>query len=208
MKTTFGIIGLIFTVLAASGQVLLYDAVIQGASFSTGGTNAGGGSGGCTQEKENTIGLTTAAEFNLGYSAGETSIAFSFWASNTYSMCSCAVSGYSVGSPAAGIRMVVCNDASGTIGATNGTPSDEFNTSLLSSSEAPFLLTGLTASITNNTRYWMVFYRSSGAWTSYVNYMKVTYAGGSDSDLRALYDGSSWGAPGTYGRIKSTGYSR
>lgn len=51
MKTTFGIIGLIFTVLAAAGQVLLYDAVIQGASFSMGGTN-GGGTGTCALSSE------------------------------------------------------------------------------------------------------------------------------------------------------------
>lgn len=41
MKTTFAIIGLIFTALASQGQVLLTDAVIQGASFSgvaTGGS--------------------------------------------------------------------------------------------------------------------------------------------------------------------------
>lgn len=151
------------------------------------GKAAGGGA--CTVQKDS----VTAAESDIAYigaDTAETYTAGQFTAGSTYTICAVTLRIRKVGTPTFTLNAYIYTNNAGNPGTLVGTGSDNFSISSLSTSDGPAAFTGLSASLTSGTVYWIVV-KATSAPNDFTNYGYVSGANGSNT-FKHSSNGTSW----------------
>lgn len=160
---------------------------------------------GCTTEQDGDDDTGAANWRSINYDTNDW-IGAHFTAGASYTACAIKLRLKKYGSPTFKIRAAIytnntespCNvvNCPGTI---VGTASEEFDVSVLTTSEALYTLTGMSAALTNTTVYWLVLYYSSGATNYYNDYIQLASKSGGINDITHYgTDGLAWTAGDAY----------
>lgn len=110
-------------------------------------------------------------------------IACKFTAGGTYTITKADISAHKVASPVYDVKCAIYTDSSSVPGSLVGTASGNVNASTFSTSEATVTFTGMSASLTSGTPYWVLLYAVSG---------------GNDFTNYTVWDSIGTGATGSY----------
>jgi len=164
----------------------------------------GGGGGGCTTTAD-TLSGTTVGTVDCG---GSKYIATSFVAGSSYSVCKAVVrlkTASGTGSSYT-LQCAIYSNNGGTTfpSALVGTASATINANTVTSSEADFTFTGMSASLTSGVTYWIVIISSSEFNTTPASWAYVSSAG--THAISASSDGSAWSEVSAFEHCKYTLY--
>jgi hypothetical protein len=149
----------------------------------------------------------TAAVTNYFAFNSNLAIACQFTAGGTYTITKADISAHKVASPVYNVICAIYTNSAGAPGSLVGTASGTVNAATFSTSEATVTFTGMSASLTSGTVYWVVLYAPSGG-NDFTNYtVWDSTAGGANGSFIAASPGSSWSAFQSSSAGKMTLYS-
>lgn len=154
-----------------------------------------------TQKDQFTNDASAAANGVVGYGSKQWS-AFPFTAGSSYTLTAASAYLSTVGKPTSDYVAYIYSDSgSNAPGSAISGPSAKVPISAISSGGGWVQFNGLNASLTSDTKYWLVIKRVSGVtdWSNYVNWWAWGTGLASDTEAGST-DGKSWGSSNQYVR--------
>lgn len=163
----------------------------------------------CSTPKDGTIDDGVDYAGSIAYDSGSIYMAASFTAGSSYTLCALDVKLSKTGSPTFNLRAAIYSDGTGP-SALVGTASADVSASTVGSSIGTVSFTGLNASITSGSVYWVVIYYASGALNHYADYVgyRIRSGSGSQYSYKAATGPSSWTQLGQYNAANFKSYSQ
>lgn len=164
-----------------------------------------GGGGGCTVQKDQVAGAESDINA-LAADSGTTYVGGQFTAGSSYTLCAVTLRLRKVGTPTFTLNAKIYTNNAGSPGTLVGTGSNNFSISSLTTSDGDAAFTGLSASLTSGTVYWIVI-QSTGSPNDFSDYGIVSGAFGSTT-FRQSANGTTWSNGAGSIAIRFTSYSQ
>lgn len=163
------------------------------------------GGGACTVQKDQVSGAESDINA-LAADSGTTYVGGQFTAGSSYTLCAVTLRLRKVGTPTFTLNAKIYTNNAGSPGTLVGTGSNNFSISSLTTSDGDASFTGLSASLTSGTVYWIVI-QSTGSPNDFSNYGIVSGAFGATT-FRQSANGTTWSNGAGSIAIRFTSYSQ